>query len=46
MIFIVSWATDTGGFVFGKMFGRHKMCPKISPNKTIEGAIGGFLFST
>ncbi len=45
MIFIVSWATDTGGFVFGKMFGRHKMCPKISPNKTIEGAIGGFLFS-
>lgn len=45
LIFFASWATDTGGFVFGKLFGRHKLCPKISPNKTVEGAIGGFLFS-
>ncbi len=40
-IFIVSWLTDTGGYIFGKLFGRHKMTPRISPKKTVEGAIGG-----
>lgn len=44
-IFIVSWLTDTGGFLFGKLFGRHKMCPVISPKKTVEGAIGGIVSS-
>lgn len=33
--------TDTGGFFFGKMFGRKKMTPHISPKKTWEGCIGG-----
>ena len=43
MIFMCAWATDTGGYVFGRMFGRHRMTPIISPKKTIEGAIGGYI---
>jgi len=35
-------ATDVGGYVFGTLFGKRPLAPRISPNKTIEGAIGGF----
>lgn len=35
---------DAGGFFIGASFGKHKLCPKISPKKTVEGAIGGILF--
>ena len=34
-------ATDTGAFAFGKLLGRRPMAPRISPRKTVEGAIGG-----
>lgn len=34
-------ATDTGAFFVGRIFGRHQLAPRISPAKTIEGAIGG-----
>lgn len=44
-IFLCSWGTDTGGYIFGKLFGRHKLTPKISPKKTVEGALGGILSS-
>ncbi|ABO66482.1 MULTISPECIES: phosphatidate cytidylyltransferase [Geobacillus] len=37
----VIWATDIGAYFFGRAFGRRKLWPEISPNKTIEGAIGG-----
>ena len=36
---------DIGAFTFGRLFGKHKMIPRISPNKTYEGAVGGLLFS-
>lgn len=35
--------TDAFAYFVGVKFGRHKLCPKISPNKTIEGAIGGIV---
>ena len=37
--------SDTGGFAFGMAFGRHKMCPTISPKKSWEGLAGSMLFS-
>ena len=40
---LVTWATDTGAYLFGVAFGRHKLIPRISPNKTVEGAVGGLL---
>lgn len=40
-ILFVIWATDSGAYQVGKMFGRHKLWPAISPNKTWEGSIGG-----
>lgn len=44
-ILLIIWATDTGAYFFGSLFGRRKLWPKISPNKTIEGAVGGILLS-
>ncbi|MFA5074497.1 MAG: phosphatidate cytidylyltransferase [Candidatus Babeliales bacterium] len=41
--FIVSWVGDTGAFILGKLFGKHKICPKISPGKSWEGLFGGFV---
>jgi phosphatidate cytidylyltransferase len=40
-ILFVIWANDTFAYFTGKTIGRHKMSPFVSPNKTIEGAIGG-----
>jgi phosphatidate cytidylyltransferase len=39
-LFIV-WATDIGAYMVGRRFGQRKLWPEISPNKTIEGALGG-----
>ena len=38
---LVTFATDTGAFLVGKAIGRHPMTPRLSPNKTWEGAVGG-----
>lgn len=44
-ILFIIWTTDTGAYFFGNAFGKRKLWPKISPNKTIEGALGGLLSS-
>lgn len=38
---LIILATDTGAYFFGRAIGKHKLWPQISPNKTIEGAVGG-----
>lgn len=40
---VTAWATDSGAYLVGTRFGRHKFFPRISPKKTWEGAIGGEL---
>lgn len=40
----VAWLADTGAYFTGVFFGKHKLCPKISPKKTVEGFVGGIVF--
>ena len=37
---------DTGAYTFGRLFGRHKLSPRISPNKSVEGFVGGVAVGT
>lgn len=43
--FIIIWLNDTGAYLSGRTFGRHKLCERLSPKKTTEGFWGGFLLS-
>ncbi len=38
-----AWVADAGAYFAGTFFGRHKLCPEISPKKTVEGALGGLV---
>lgn len=44
-LLLAVFASDIGAFYTGTLLGKHKLCPAISPNKSVEGAIGGFVFS-
>ena len=43
LVLITAFVTDIMAYFSGYFFGKHKLCPKISPKKTIEGSIGGTL---
>lgn len=45
LVFIVAWCCDTFAYLTGLLVGKHKLCPSVSPKKTIEGALGGIIGS-
>lgn len=45
LFFLMNWVGDSFAFFIGKGFGRHKLSPRISPKKTLEGAAGGLVGS-
>jgi phosphatidate cytidylyltransferase len=45
-VLVGTFASDTGAYATGRMFGSHKIAPNLSPNKTLEGLIGGFVIGT
>lgn len=44
-LFVILWTNDSGAYLVGSMLGKTKMCERISPNKTWEGAIGGTIIA-
>jgi phosphatidate cytidylyltransferase len=44
--FIAAWGCDTGAYFTGVTLGKHKLVPKLSPKKTVEGAVGGVVLAT
>ncbi|MBQ7389917.1 MAG: phosphatidate cytidylyltransferase [Clostridia bacterium] len=46
LVFIAAWMCDIFAYFTGRLFGRHKLAPHLSPKKTIEGSIGGVLFAS
>lgn len=44
-LLIIVVSTDVGAYIFGRLFGKRKLCPTISPNKTVAGFIGGLITS-
>ena len=45
IVFVAAWMCDIFAYFTGRFFGKHKLAPHLSPKKTIEGSIGGIIFS-
>jgi phosphatidate cytidylyltransferase len=45
LVFIGPWVSDTFAYIFGRLLGKHKLIPEVSPKKTIEGSIAGIIFA-
>ncbi len=45
LAFLLTWASDIGGYLFGSIWGKNRMAPLLSPGKTWEGAVGALLMS-
>lgn len=43
--FVGAWISDSFAYFTGRLFGRHKLIPEVSPKKTVEGSIGGIVFT-
>jgi len=45
LVFVLTWAGDTGAYIVGSTLGRHQLLPRVSAKKTIEGSVGGLVFA-
>ena len=45
LVFVLLWTNDTFAYLVGRLLGKHKLFERISPGKTIEGSVGGLLFT-
>lgn len=43
LLLIIEWFTDTGAYLIGSSFGKHKLLPSVSPKKSVEGFVGGIV---
>lgn len=43
LAFFLVWATDTFAYIIGRAIGKHPLAPQVSPNKTVEGSVGGLI---
>lgn len=45
-LFVLVWGADSGAYFVGRKFGRRKMAPSVSPNKSVEGLFGGLILTS
>lgn len=45
LVFVAAWMCDSFAYFTGRLFGKHKLAPHLSPKKTVEGSIGGIVFA-